>query len=155
MKNIFYAILILYSSISFAHLDSRCLVENVMLVGKTIQVGKHCKLEKELVLAKGQFQYPYLGETTYSVNYWEGSYERSLRTTFHYLKIITNVCARKEVLRQNFTKVEADEVVFNLENPNLDRNVQHSYNLAALTQNEAKQKFDQLKEQCENAAFDD
>lgn len=92
--------------------------------------------------------YPYLGNESYSVEYWEGSYTRTSIEKVTYLHEIYNLCTQETRYSERVEKMENLEQVFPIQNPNLSPDITKSYQLLPMSRQDAESALSDAKKAC-------
>lgn len=144
-------ILILGTLIACTNLaHAYCEAERWILLKSNIKTYGSCEQLEGLSLDETTAYYVHLG--TQKVRYWKGSFGRTdiLNTT--YIHEIYDYCTRNHrvIYSETVSREEPDQKLFALKNPNLNPNLEASYELAPLLENEAVAALARAKEECEN-----
>lgn len=126
-----------------------CMAEATVAIGSRILDAGKCEPGKALKLVQGNRSYPLLSNNPYSVEYWEGSYQRALREEVTYLHEIFNRCTLETRFSEKKTEIEIRTVEYAIVNPNLSGTVQASYQLVPMTDGEAQQAMVKAQKECE------
>lgn len=117
-----------------------------------------CKVSEPLELSVKEQSYPLMRDNPYTVKYWKGSFEQAsiTKTKTTYLHEVYNRCIGKTLISEQKVIPTQDEehFSFKLDNPNLHDDVNASYLLLPMTDEEAASAFDKAKSDCESYSPD-
>jgi hypothetical protein len=132
---------------AFAH----CIEDDwIALKSKVTDTGT-CEIKDALNLSSQGWSYPLMSHNPYEVRYWKGSYARTITTETEYLHLILNKCSyhHDTILSEHVNMPREREVTFSVDNPNLHDTVSATYDLAPMTDDEAKSALEKARQECE------
>jgi hypothetical protein len=149
MKNLFLlAILVLAPKGAEAHFHQlHCLVDIWDLQSTQNTLAPDCELAHPLELVQSEAFYPKMGRT-WPVRIWQGTYSRKVTVTESYLHTVYDQCNGKVVTQTPVMDTSGKEIDFSVENPNLSEEIGTTYELAPLTDIEAKTEFASQLSKC-------
>lgn len=152
MKALILPALLVSSGLANAHSDywNSCVQTFVSPIGEeSVKISK-CLNGEELKLARKNYYFPLLSPSSRPVDYWEGSFYRTITVSKKFRFQIIDTCISHVLSTTESTQVigEYDEV-FSIENPNLDQTINASYLLSPLTESEAVKEYKKAEAQCE------
>lgn len=110
---------------------------------------EECKLTKELKLKEELFSFPAMNVGPIKVRFWEAQFDKGERTTRTYRLDYVNICYGYITHSEIRKLVEAK--TYDLVNPNLDSSITETYNLAPMTESEAKISLKNLELDCQQS----
>lgn len=155
MKNLKYLIMLMvlpYAQPTFANHpaeDMRCIKEKWTLVKTEKNISNECIESRKLSLKEGLFIFPKINVGPLKVRYWDGQYEKQITQTDTYKHDYINICTGILTYSSEESFEEVQNKTFNIQNPNLDFEITKTYELAPMTDDEAKFAFGNLKIECE------
>lgn len=150
----------LISTVSFAHGPNKgprhhhyhyphnCIKEFVNTINESVETSDQCELTKELRLTSKSQTYPNLRHNPRTVSYWEGQYQKEIVKTITSLREMVDVCRAKILSSIEITTVSTSYKKFNVENPNLSKDISESYMLSPMTQEEAEVALSNAEDKC-------
>lgn len=136
--------------------DIGCIRENWTLLKEEKRESVQCKKTKNLKLVEGLRVFPKISDSiTFKVRYWEGRYEKSLKTIQTYQRDYVNVCTGRITYSAQVKIENSSVLIYDLANPNLDPEISESYKLAPMTNAEAQEAWEHLKTECETVSAED
>lgn len=130
--------------------DSRdCIRENWSLVKREVTSGKTCEKDLDLNLTEALFVYPFINVGPINVRYWEGSFVKTQIVKDTYNHEFANICTGKVTYSSKQVTEYAQNKIFTVKNPNLDRSILESYRLTPMTDAEAMTAYEYVKGECE------
>ncbi len=113
-----------------------------------------CEPGEELRLGRKLVSYPQMQENPYEVEYWTGSYTRSVKAVRNYLHEAIDRCMDRTIVSERKTKTESWTQEFQIHNPNLDYDIFASYQLVPMSNDQAQAAFIKAKLDCETYTAD-
>lgn len=117
-----------------------------------LKIESPCQLAQPLVLTRVTHAYPLMGNQSYTVDAWQGSYARTEFVRNNYRRDFYNSCTGEYEYTDFISDAPHDATTsFSVDNPNLHDDVAASYNLAPMTDDEAKAALATAEKNCEQA----
>ena len=130
--------------------QARCIQEYYNKLSEDLKLSNSCTLIEPLSLAWTVMTYPNLRDNPRRVQYWQGTYSRTISTTATYLRELVDECQGKIISQNQFIETTKENISFSVANPNLNTGITESYMLVPLTKEEAQQEFTQAQMNCQN-----
>lgn len=128
---------------------NECVREFWTMLSERNEKVKTCEVAKSLKLAQGEFNYPLINVGILKVRYWEAQMVTTYTSTQTYEHSFVNVCNGLKTFSEVKEMKSQKYKSYVIDNPNLDSSLTKSYELAPMTNEEAKNAFLDLKKNCE------
>lgn len=145
MKNL----ILVMTMIAVVKAQATCLTKDVVLISTEATGVSSCQ-EMKPALKKAVKVYPHLPIGAASVQYWEGGYQKFVTVREKLLVHVTNWCTGHAGVVKNAFQTRRIPVEFSLENPNLNSQLEHSYEIYPLADNEVASQMAQLQQKCQS-----
>lgn len=135
---------------TYAHENSRnCILETFELVSEKTTDVSDCSTTKDLKLAEELISYPKISVGPIKVRFWEGEIVKHVTYEQVFKHEFVNICTGVLTYSKEKTYKGIYPLEFKIINPNLDPEIRESFRLAPLTNAEANQAWQNLKQECE------
>ena len=131
------------------HTYNNCVNEYITILSKNAHPMGKCQRSEALSLDWTTQYYPQLSSHSIRVRYWRGSYKRNFSIETTYLRELVDDCRGRILSEKTLKKISNTSLEFSISNPNLDREINQSYLLFPMTDEEAKNEFRNTLKQCE------
>lgn len=128
--------------------NDNCVSEYIVKLDEAEKVSRACFQDKALQLTWKDQNYPNLNMNPRRVQYWVGSFSKTVTGYTTYLRELVDDCHGRILSKTTFTEKSKKQLTFDIRNPNLDPSIKESFMLSPMTQSEAEEELIQTKKRC-------
>jgi hypothetical protein len=116
-----------------------------------LEVGKTCTIGQPLKLARLTRTYPAMGNQAFTVDYWQGSYVRTDVGRKIYEVDQYDLCGDLLGTSESESEIQPIVISFDVDNPNLRSDIDRSFELVPMTDDEASAALDAARAHCQGS----